>query len=117
MGETERALQESQDRYHTIFTAAPIGMSISNLDGRLVSANLALQRMLGYSEAEMLQRTFMEITHSDDLQADLALFHEAMTGQRDRYEMTKRYIRKDGENVWVRLTVVVLRDADGKPTY
>ena len=115
--ERERELRESEDRYRIIFNAAPIGISISDLGGRLISTNLAFQRMLGYSAEELAERTFMEITHPDDLQADLDLFHQVMTGKRPGYDMIKRYIRKDGQIVWVRLTVAVLRDADGTPTF
>lgn len=103
--------------YRTVFNGAPIGISLSNLAGYFLVANETYQRMVGYSEDELRQLRFTDITHPDDVEADLALYHEAMAGRRTGYEMKKRYIRKDGHIVHVRLRVVVLRDETGAPSF
>jgi PAS domain S-box-containing protein len=112
-----QALRQSEERYRTIFGSAPIGMLVADTDGRFVMANQAFQRLVGYTEDELYRMRFTDITHPADLDVGLGLFRQAMTGVRPGYEMTKRYVRKDGMVVWVRLTTVVLHDAEGNPRF
>ncbi|HZG42467.1 MAG TPA: PAS domain S-box protein [Longimicrobium sp.] len=94
---------------------APIGMALMTPDGRWTLVNRALCRMTGYTEEELLGKTFHDITHPGDLDADLAQVQALLAGEGDSYEMEKRYVRRDGQAVWVLLAVAVVRDADGKP--
>ena len=113
----EAALQESEDRFRSTFDAAAIGMALVSLEGRFVQANGALCSILGYTQAELQQKTFQGITYPDDLDTDLALLKELMAGTRDSYQMEKRYFHKDGRLIWILLSRSAVRDATGKVLY
>jgi PAS domain S-box-containing protein len=103
------ALRESQARLRAIFEDAAMGIALAREDGRLVESNPALQRMLGYSAEELQGMRFAEFTHPEDVRADLDRFEELLAGERDHYQLQKRYIRKDGRTVWVNLTVSLIQ--------
>ena len=109
--EAEEHLEEARTRLRAAFEHAPIGMALVAADGRWISANPALCRITGYTEAELLGRTFADITHPDDLEADAALAARVLAGELDSYELDKRYVRPSGDTVWVRLSVSVVRHA------
>lgn len=109
----EEALKDSESRFRALFDCAAIGVSITSTDGTLVTSNAVLQTMLGYSEAELREKSFVEITHPDDIELDVHLYGEVLSGQRNYYHMEKRYFRKDGQMYWGRLTVSAVRDSAG----
>ena len=111
----EQALRESEARFRGTFDQAAVGVAHVALDGRWLRVNARICAMLGYSEAELLRMTFQDITHPDDLGADLAKLHTLRTGEAATYKVEKRYIRKDGSLLWGNLTVSLLRDAAGTP--
>jgi len=113
----EAALQESEDRFRSTFDAAAIGMALVSLEGRFLQANDALCRIVGYTPAELQQKTFQDITHPDDLETDLALMRELLAGTRASYQMEKRYLHKDGHVIWILLSGSAVRDASGKVLY
>jgi PAS domain S-box-containing protein len=113
----EEALRQSEERFRTAFDHAAIGMSLVNLDGRFFRVNAALCGLTGYSEAELLTKTFQEITHPDDLQADLAQVDRLLAGEIRAFQMEKRYLRKDNEVIWIRLSTALVRDAQGAPLH
>jgi diguanylate cyclase (GGDEF)-like protein/PAS domain S-box-containing protein len=92
-------------------------MAIAAIDGRIVEANDALCRLLGYTHDELAQLSFQEITHPDDLAADLRQGRQLLAGEIESYQVEKRYVRKDGERVWVLLTVSLGRDVTGAPVH
>jgi two-component system phosphate regulon sensor histidine kinase PhoR len=96
---------------------SPVGMTLVDLDGRLLMVNQALCDMWGYDEDELRNRGFQELTHPDDLDADLELFHETLAGIRDSYRMRKRYHHADGHVVWGDLSVALVRRRDGRPLH
>jgi two-component system phosphate regulon sensor histidine kinase PhoR len=85
--------------------------------GRLLMVNRAMCEILGYAEDELLHRGFQDLTHAADLDADLALFHQALAGEIDSYRIRKRYLRADGHVVWGDLSVALVRDQDGSPLH
>src|SRR6185312_12995399 len=95
----------TEAQFRTIFNQAAIGIALVDFSGRPQQCNPALEKLLGYSEAELCQMTFPEFTHPDDLQADLDLYTRLVAGEQDHYQLEKRYIRKDGKIVWTRLTI------------
>ena len=113
----EEALRESEARFRLTFAHAPIGKALIELDGTFRAANESLTRLLGYSEPQLLTMTFQEITHPEDLEADLALRDQLVAGEIDSYTMEKRYITASGDVVWVQLSVTLTRDADQQPLY
>ncbi|QYM78192.1 PAS domain S-box protein [Horticoccus luteus] len=113
----ERALRESEERFRSAFQFAGIGMAIIGLDGRWMRVNHAVCEIVGYTEEELAGKTFQAVTHPDDLEADIGHVRELLRGERRSYQMEKRYFHRDGHVVWVRLTVSLLRDADGAPVH
>ena len=115
-GETARQ-KSGELRFRAIFEGAAIGIALVDMEGRPVASNPALERVLGYSADELCEMVFTEFTHPEDAGADWDLFQELVAGERDRYQLAKRYVRKDGELVWGKLTVSLVRSAAGEPEY
>jgi diguanylate cyclase (GGDEF)-like protein/PAS domain S-box-containing protein len=103
--------------FEAAFNAAPHGVAIVGLDGTFLHVNQKLSEILGYSAAEMADVTFQEITHPDDLDADLAQVDALLAGELDTYEMEKRYFTKHGHLIWVLLAVAIVREEDGSPRH
>lgn len=98
----------SELRFQHLFEEAPIGCCLVNSQGHICVANAALKRMLGYSGEELTGKPFWEITAADDVAKSLVYFREVAAGVRDFYQFEKRYVKKDGAQIWGRLTVSVL---------
>ena len=113
----EQALRESEQLFRQTFDNAPIGIALVSPDGRWLAVNRALCRIVGYSEAELLGKTFQDITHPDDLDADLHLLQQVLAGSRDGYSMEKRYFHKDGHPIDIQLDVTLKRDHEARPQY
>lgn len=79
-------------------------------DGSFLRVNPALGELLGYTPKEMTSLTFQQITHPQDLEADMDMVMLCIEGKLDGYSMTKRYITKRGETIWIRLRVDVIKD-------
>lgn len=107
----------SGQRSQAAFSQAAVGIAIVMPDGRWLDVNPRLCEIVGYSEEELLKLTFQDITHAEDLHADMALVQQALDGEIKTYTLEKRYIHKDGGIVPIILTVSLVRDADGKPEY
>ena len=115
--EANQVIRESEERFRTIFEQAAVGIALVTPDGRFLRLNEKFSDITGYSEDEMLERTFQDITHPDDLDSDLAYIRQLLAGEIDSYAMEKRYFRRDGEIVWVNLTVSLQRQTTGEPDY
>jgi PAS domain S-box-containing protein/diguanylate cyclase (GGDEF)-like protein len=115
--ETERQLREAEERFRRAFEDAPIGMALVSPDGRFLRVNHRLCEITGYTEEALLDRTFQEITYPDDLDSDLHLLRACLGGEIRTYQLEKRYIRRDGSIVWVKLSVTLVRSDDGTPLY
>lgn len=110
----EQALREGEQLYRSTFELAAIGVAHVSPDGRWLRVNRKLCEILGYSEAELLQMTFQELTHPEDLPTDLVETEKVLSGELPTFSMEKRYIRKDKSIVWVNLTVSAARDSGGR---
>lgn len=113
----EAALRESEERFRRIFEESSIGMVTVSLDRRFTRANEAFCRMLGYTETELLQKTFVDITHPDHQGADAESVRRVARGEIPSYQTEKRYVRKDGRVVWGAATASAMRDAEGHIQY
>ncbi|PST82755.1 histidine kinase [Pedobacter yulinensis] len=109
--------EDREARFFQAFNHAPIGMALVSLQGEWLQANHSLCQLMGFTEAELLQRTFQELTHPEDLQADLIQMQQLIANNLDWYEMEKRYFHKDGHVIWALLKVSAVRDQAGKPLY
>lgn len=115
--QAEEALRESEERFGNAFKHSPHGMGFVSLEGRWLRANKALCTMVGYSEEELRDLTFKDISHPDDLPDDLEQVRAMIAGKSDRYNKVKRYYAKDGRLIWVCIDVFVVRDGSGAPLY
>ncbi|MBD2450465.1 PAS domain S-box protein [Nostoc sp. FACHB-152] len=108
--QAEQALLESEERFRATFEQVAVGLAHVGLDGRWLRVNQKLCEILGYTREELLNLTWVEISHSDDLRIDLRNICQLLAGKISTYSLEKRYIRKDGLPVWVNLTVSLLRE-------
>ena len=113
----ETALSESENRFRQIFEDSPIGMGLIGLDSCLIMVNPRFCEFIGYSAPELKGKSFVDLTHPEDVHLDMDNWEKLAAGEIPRYEMEKRYIRKDGRLVWGRLLVTLIRDKAGKPLY
>lgn len=114
---SQAALRDSESRFRGMFENAAVGVALVGRDGRWLEVNQRLCDIVGYSRDELLAETFQNITHPDDLAADLDGVRSLLSGEKESYALDKRYIRKDGGIVWIGLTVALQRDAAGAPNY
>jgi PAS domain S-box-containing protein len=115
--EANAAKVEIEQRFHSIFRETPIGIALEDLERRLLFVNPALCTLLRYSEEELLSMTCLQISNLEDNENDWAHFQQLKDGSLDSYQMDKRYIRKDGTQIWGRLRISLLNDrASSSPT-
>jgi PAS domain S-box-containing protein len=113
----EKALREAEERFRRSFEDAAIGMALVAPDGRWLQVNDALSQIVGYPKEELLQKTFQELTHPDDLDADLDLASRTLSGEIQSYQLEKRYFHKDRHIAWILLSVSLVNDEGGEPLY
>ena len=110
----EEALRESEERYRAIFDNAGIGIDLLDRDARILQVNQSLLDMLGYSEEELRQLTFLDITHPEEREISKLNIDGLMAGEIDFYRLEKRYLRKDRSILWADLTTSALRGPNGE---
>jgi diguanylate cyclase (GGDEF)-like protein/PAS domain S-box-containing protein len=113
----EQALKRVTQQFQSAFENAPIGMALVGLEGQWLEVNQALCELVGYTEEQLQHLTFQDLTHPDDLDADLALVDDVRAGRRSTYQMHKRYIHADGRVIWALLSVSLVTDEEGRPLH
>ncbi|GLY30735.1 GGDEF and EAL domain-containing protein [Kineosporia sp. NBRC 101731] len=113
---TATELARAEQRWRTMLDVAPTGLALVTLEGRFERVNKALCRIVGYPAEQLLQMTFQQITHPDDLADDINLVHRLLAGEIEHYTLEKRYRHALGHAVWVQLSVALIRDGEtGRP--
>lgn len=115
--ETEEELRISEQRLKTIFNKTPTGYALFDIEGRFIFLNENYAKILGYTPKKLLKKRFADLTHPDDKEANLTLFRKMLSGKLSTVTFEKRYIKKDGNVVWVILNTTLLRDSKNKPDY
>ena len=113
----ESKLRESEARYASTVELAAVGIAHVAADGRFIWCNSRFREMLGYDNDELLERTIHDVSHPDDVHitdSDRSRLHEGLI---DTLTVEKRYVRKDGETIWVRITGAPRRGADDSLLY
>jgi PAS domain S-box-containing protein len=113
--QNESSLRQASERFQRVFEDGPIAMALVGDDHRLVEVNDAFCALTGYSAGELAALTFTDITHPDDQDTDLWLARKVFAGELPGYSLDKRYVKKNGEVIWISLTVSVIRDELGRP--
>jgi PAS domain S-box-containing protein len=114
---SEAAIRKSEEEFRTVFEKGPLGMAISDAGSRFIKVNPMFCRMLGYSQEEMLTKSFADITHPDHVKEDISQVQRLSAGEIPEYTTEKRYIKKNGEVIWASVVVSVVRDMNGKFLY
>ncbi|WP_374827464.1 PAS domain S-box protein [Aerosakkonema sp. BLCC-F183] len=114
---TEAALKESEERFRRIFENSPIGVSIIDINGRLIQANKTYCEILEYSEQELRELTFADITHPEDMEAESGYIRQLFNREISSYKIEKRYFNKNGQIVWVNLTATAVFNLQGELLY
>src|SRR6266850_2743923 len=113
----EEVPRTSEECFRRYFELGLIGMAITSPEKGCIEVNDEICKILGYQRSELLGMTWAELTHPDDLAADVANFERVMAGELDGYSMDKRWIRKDGQVIYATISVKCLRREDGAVDY
>lgn len=113
----EQVIKDNEERYRAVYEQAYIGISLFDLEGKFIKANQQLCEVLGYSEEELENMTYLDVTHPDDVKKTNEYRRRMLKGNLDRISYEKRYIHKQGRTVHVNLTVANVKDDSGKPIY
>jgi diguanylate cyclase (GGDEF)-like protein/PAS domain S-box-containing protein len=113
----EEARRHAQERFELVFEQAPIGMALLTPDGRWVRVNQALLAITGYTSEELLAKTLEDVTHPDDLSADIEHVRQLLAGEIRDYQMERRYFHARGHVISTMLSVSLVRDRQGRPLH
>jgi PAS domain S-box-containing protein len=114
---SDAALRESEERFRRVFEEGPLGLALVGRDYRFEKVNNALCRMVDYDEAELLQLSFVDITHPNDVRTDVELAEQLFKREIPFYSIQKRYVKKHGEIIWISLTASIILDSSGEPLH
>ena len=115
--QAEEILKESELRFRGTFEQAAVGIAHVSIDGKFLRINNKFCEIVGYNQDEMLTINFQKITHPEDLEKDIVNVQNLLSGEANSYFIEKRYFRKDGDVVWVNLTVNLLLKKTSEPDY
>ena len=116
-GEADERRREAEARFRSSLRDAAIGMALAGTDGRLLQANRTFCGIVGYTEAELAEMTLEDVTHPEDLGADLDHARRLLAGEIDSYQVEKIYFHKARRVLWVSIHVSLVRDLRGAPPY
>ncbi|MDM8515707.1 response regulator [Desulfobacterales bacterium HSG16] len=111
----EEKLRENEERFRLTFDQSPIGAALVSLDRRFLRVNETFCKITGYSETELLELTYDQITHPENVETDFSLISQLISGKIDKLSHDKQYVRKDGSIVWANVSVGMMRDSAGNP--
>jgi PAS domain S-box-containing protein len=115
--ETHMKLAHSEERWRSVFESSAIGVALTDLNGRFIAANPVFQEMLGYTERELEQLSFLDITVEEDRDLNSELVKELLEGTRRQFQIEKQYRRKNGSTVWVRNSVSLVPGSERVPQF
>jgi PAS domain S-box-containing protein len=107
--------EESRERFHSAFADAHIGFALADARGGMIEVNRAFCQLTGYSEPELLGKELRAISHPEDIEESARLFDQVARAQLPSAVYEKRYLRKDGSPVWVRISAAVVLGPGGIP--
>jgi PAS domain S-box-containing protein len=112
----EMALRASEARWRAVFEASPMGIATSDTGGRLLTANPAFERIVGYSQAELQALQWSDL-YADEAAPSDHLWPEAIAGRRASYQLESRFVRKDGEVIWVSESTSYVAPMEAAPAF
>ncbi len=114
---SEEAGRESETRFRTLFEQSQAGMAFADLNGRLTSTNEAFRQLVGFTAAELEGVSLVELTHPEDVPLSEEVLRLLLAGETPGFRIDKRFVRKDGQSVWVDVTARMVRDPQGRALY
>lgn len=117
ISKSNEELQESEERFRKIFENGQYGITLTGKDFKFLKVNPAFCRITGYTEEELLKIKFTDITYPGNVSADVEAAQKLIRGVIPSYQTEKRYIRKDGKEVWVNIIISVIWNEDGSFKY
>jgi len=115
--QAEESRRASEELFRTSFEFAGTGMAIASLHGRWLEVNQRVCQIVGYTEEELLQKEFQDITHPEDRALEQRQMQALLAGDRSHYQLEKRYVHRNGQTVWVRVTAALVRNSEGAPLH
>lgn len=115
--QAEIALQLSENLFRNTFEQAAVGIAHVAPDGKWLRVNQKLCEIVGYTKQELLSTYFQDITHPDDLDKDLRYVRQILAGTIQTYSLEKRYFHKNGDKIWINLTVSLVKNINREPEY
>lgn len=115
--EAIRTLAESEARFRAMFENSAVGMGVMSLDRVVLDSNPAMCAMLGYSREELVGQSPSMVTYPEDFPASTEHYRQLLSGEINHYIAERRYVRKNGEVFWTRISMSLVRDPQGKPLY
>ena len=110
-------LRESEERFRRIFDEGPFGMILGNPDPTIVRANRSFCELLGYSEQELVDLNFIDLTYEEDRKKTQEFSEQLFAGRLPVYRLEKRYVKKNGAIVWVNITASAIHGKEGDVLY
>ena len=108
---TEATLRASEERWRSMFEASAVGIAVIDQQNHFAAANEAFQKMVGYTSEELQSLGPLDITHEEDRKASQEMIEDVQSGKRQDYHTEKRYCRKDGKVIWVRVSTARALDS------
>lgn len=109
--------QESEAKFKGFYDAGLVGLAVTSMEKGWLMVNDRLCELFGYAREDLIRMTWTQLTHPEDLEADLAHFQRLLDGECDAYEMDKRFFHKNGSIIHAKIAVKVVRKPDGSPDY
>ncbi len=113
----ELELRASEERFRATFEQAAVGITHASIDGTFIRVNQKFSEIVGYDREELLEKTFYDITHPDDLNIDLEYVRSLISGEIETYTLEKRYLRASGQSIWAEITATIIQPPQGAPKY
>ncbi len=110
----QKALLKSEADYRSIYETSPVGILNVSPGGQFLRCNQAFAEFVGYSESELMECNFTDITHPEDLEISAKAMKSLVDGSKNQISFEKRYIKKNGQTVWGHVSVSVLRNEKGE---
>ena len=113
----EQALRESEERFRAFITGASVGMFVGDGDGKFIEVNSALAVMCGYSVNELSRISMLDVIHPADEDESIQAYSDLLEGSQEQEYINIRIIRKNGQLMWARISMGLVRNPQGEPVY
>jgi len=114
---SEKAKKQAETELTAIFNSSALGITISDLQGKILRTNPAHQLIFGYSLDDLKSMVFSDFTHPDDKKRHQVVYEKMISGEISHFNMRKRFIHKEGHIVWANVTVSLIKNDDQKPMF